>query len=306
MKGHDFLRGLNELDDDLIAEAAHPLRKKRKSRSNILKLAMAAVIILFLTGGILLQNTKQTVEKKPSPKGSTKENTEETVLKEGSSFGDEENAVGTQSSEEEALFIPWYPTDEVYMEMVGDMDGDGREDSFALQTSEDKNAFLFVQLANGNVYRKDVEIAEGNVYYYMYSEGNREYFLEFDVEDENDGTSARAYYLYQLSEDGSETIIESETIKFSRYSVESDTNIEEMAQFFVNLYIRIEQSSFLIASRNGEACILNQETEPKQFIYEFLNPVLENKGIVVSDFIGDEALLKDALQTYYIETAKEG
>jgi len=266
MKGEDFLRELNSLEDSIIEEAKEPIvRKKRKVNGNIIKFVGLAACITVFTGAIIARSIGVKTEKEIYPAKENKTIEKEESITENRTE-ETESASDMKSGEKKQIVWKNYDlnqdgiTDTITIDIPADYESrmagctitDGSSQNVIYQ-----HAFSFSYPDWGELYLLE---QEGMVYLIEYKpvlyQGMGEY--QYDV-----------FCFNQKSE---KIMLSGGDIFFDLTDRENNReNTEKMAEFYyeVNNYL---SNAMLLISTVHNKMLYSEETNriSKQEEYEFL------------------------------------
>lgn len=275
MKGEDFLRELNDLEESIIEEARNPRRKKRINGNVIKFIGLAACITVF-TGAVIIRSigVKTNKEVYPAEKQTPAET--ETIKIQ------EETELPSSKGYEKGKKIVWQEYD---------LNDDGVNDTITVDIPADyesKKTTCTISdgVSQDMIYQKafSSDISDWGELH-MYKQGEELYFIEYQPI-LRQGVGNYEYRVFMIDQHSTQIEVDRNNIFFNLGDIENHAeNIDKMAEFYYDINRYLLDAVLLVSIVDDEIQYSEENhriAKPEQ--YQFLNEY---------DFLSEEGKLDD-------------
>lgn len=243
MRGKDFLKGLNHVEDELITEMETPVPVKKFNR-NFFKFAAVAACIAVLTGAAavsaLEKKNGENMQKNGSRAGNLQETTQGEKESEAASAVDEPTSSSLQTQGGTVELTDY------------DITGDGVNDRITLRIPNDLAAEeIQAEITDGSsqktIYQQKLSVVhENQKKIYLCEKGGERYLLEYVPYHRENSWN----YSYTLSSfpNGEQVIMDSDNRDISFLTENLEEKREEIEQFFIELNSYLAESVLLVST----------------------------------------------------------
>ena len=287
MNGKGFLKEINNLDDDLIMEAAEAARTGRTGR-NIIKFAgMAACVAIFtgvITASVLIE--KQKMEK---------ENAGEAAVESSYEMGEKQDNMLEGAAGSEQMGNPF--SSKVVQFENCDFTGDGITDRFEIDIPQD--------LVGDAVTISLTDSATGKVIYtqefstdsagwgklYLYQQDAKNYLIEEVPQSDIEKVAVYKYTMLSF-EKGVQTVYKKECLRVNVVDQPSEPDIQKTENFYYELNSYLEEAVLLVNTTYGRV----KYSEPDNL---YIGEKEEFDAFLGGEFDASYGTIDERLHAYY-------
>lgn len=287
MNGKGFLKEINNLDDDLIMEAAEAARTGRTGR-NIIKFAgMAACVAIFtgvITASVLIE--KQKMEK---------ENAGEAAVESSYEMGEKQDNMLEGAAGSEQMGNPF--SSKVVQFENCDFTGDGITDRFEIDIPQD--------LVGDAVTISLTDSATGKVIYtqefstdsagwgklYLYQQDAKNYLIEEVPQSDIEKVAVYKYTMLSF-EKGVQTVYKKECLRVNVVDQPSESDIQKTENFYYELNSYLEEAVLLVNTTYGRV----KYSEPDNL---YIGEKEEFDAFLGGEFDASYGTIDERLHAYY-------
>lgn len=270
MKGEDFLREINNIEESIIEEAKQPGRKKRIN-GNVLKFIGLAACITVFTGAVIAKNigfeTSSEVFQRDNGRDydknieSMQETTESKIINSDNPYPDLKDG----------KVIVWQDYD---------LNGDGTADTITIDIPKDYESRLITcTVTDGASQNELYQTTMFFNYYnwkeiYLYQKEGTIYLIEYQPV-WYQGVGQYNYKIFCFDNSTEAVLADEKNMDFDLIDLESYAeNIVQMEDFYYEINTYLSDSMLLISTINGELNYSTKEymlykTENYDFLYEY-------------------------------------
>ena len=262
MKGEDFLREINNIDESIIEEAKQP-KGKKKINGNIIKFIGLAACITVFTGAVVARSIGLWSDKDVLQKDT----------------GRDKNEVTEGENIESDSLYPDLPEGKLIKWQNYDLNKDGTEDIITIDIpAAYESKMITCTITDGASKNEIYQITMSLAYYdwkeiYLYEKDEEIYLIQYQpILYQGDGE-----YIYEIlyfNNQIGEILVDKENMAFNLLDSENYVqNIIKMGDFYYEVNAYLSESVLLISTVNGELKYSTKEdmlhkTEEYDFLYE--------------------------------------